>query len=148
MNSLKFILIFTFVGAFLFACNQNASQNANGTANSNKTAVVVNNNSLNPAGNSSAPADELAAARDIYKASCVKCHKENGEGGVTVLDDGKKVKAPNFNTDKQKKMPDKEYAETITDGAKEDGMPSFKDKLSPAQINDLVKLIRKDFEKK
>ena len=43
---------------------------------------------------------------------------------------------------------DADWLEAIQNGVPEDGMPAFKDKLSEQEIKDLVKLIRKDFQKK
>jgi mono/diheme cytochrome c family protein len=127
---------------FFAACAQTGSN----------TAIVSNNNTNN---NSAAPvqavtatpspADELAAAREIYSKSCVGCHKENGEGGISEFE-GKKIKAPNFKNPRIAKEPDAEYIEKIEKG--DDGMPGFKDKLSEAEIKSLVLLIRREFQGK
>ncbi len=92
--------------------------------------------------------DDLASARKIYSEKCAKCHKEDGSGGITELESGK-IKAPNFKSERMKKGgDDDDWIETIENGAKEDGMPAFKDKLSENEIKDLVKFIRKEFQQK
>ncbi len=43
---------------------------------------------------------------------------------------------------------DADWIETIENGAKEDGMPAFKGKISDEDITNLVKLIHHDFQGK
>ena len=142
MNFLKINLILWAFLLFVIACSQTNTTNTNPA---NNTAVVANANASIP--QPTAPTDELAAARKIYSEQCVNCHKENGTGGVSTID-GKRIKAPDFTTDRQKKEPDAEYIEVIENGEKEDGMPAFKGKISDDDIKNLVRLIRKDFQGK
>ncbi|MCA1631115.1 MAG: cytochrome c [Acidobacteria bacterium] len=96
--------------------------------------------------NAAAPAaspDQSAAARTTFNNSCVKCHKENGEGGVTEID-GEKLRTPSFKGGHALKHSDAEYAKQITEGG--EGMPKFKDRLTPEQINGLVRFIRSEFQ--
>lgn len=144
MNFLKICLVLIALSLFVFACSQNNPTNT-ATVNTivNNASVAANNNAQpQPTGT----VDELANARKIYAASCVNCHKEDGKGGVTEIE-GKKIKAPDFTSDKLKKEPDAEFIEIIKNGEKSDGMPAFKDKLSEEDIKNLVKLIRRDFQK-
>jgi mono/diheme cytochrome c family protein len=141
MKFLKLGLFFTVLTLFVFACTQNQTTNTNVA---NNTAVVVNSNAnMQPA----TTPDELASARKIYSEKCIKCHKEDGTGGVTDIE-GTKIKAPNFTSDKLKKEPDSEFIEMIEKGAKEDGMPAFKGKISDEEIKNLVKYIRREFQGK
>ena len=89
--------------------------------------------------------DALSAARANYQKTCVACHGETGEGG-TVTVEGKKLKVPSFKAAHALKDSDDEFIEQIKEGG--DGMPAFKDKLSAAEITDLVKFIRRDFQGK
>lgn len=142
MKFLKIALVLSANLLFIIACNQTQTINTNITGN---TAVVTNSN-ISIA--TPAPAeDELASARKIYSEQCVKCHKEDGTGGVSIIN-GKRIKAQNFTSDRQKKEPDSEYIEVIENGEEEDGMPAFKGKISDDDIKNLVKLIRKDFQGK
>ncbi len=142
MKFLKIALVLSANLLFIIACNQTQTINTNITGN---TAAVTNSN-ISIA--TPAPAeDELASARKIYSEQCVKCHKEDGTGGVSIIN-GKRIKAQNFTSDRQKKEPDSEYIEVIENGEEEDGMPAFKGKISDDDIKNLVKLIRKDFQGK
>lgn len=88
-------------------------------------------------------ADDIA---DIYKAKCKSCHAENGDGKTKT---GKKEKIDDM-TDPawQKRNSDEEIRKVIAEGTPEKSkMKAFKDKLTPAEIDGLVKYIR-TFEKK
>jgi mono/diheme cytochrome c family protein len=136
MKSIKFGLILTFLALFVFACNQ-----ANNTNN------IVDKKNTAPASTTSPTAtpDELSAARKIYADKCVKCHKEDGSGGVSTQD-GKKIKAADFK--KMTKESDEDLAEEIKVGVEDEGMPSFAKELNEEQIKSLVKFIRKEFQGK
>ena len=152
MKFLKIGLILLTAALFAIACSQTSTTNLNNSANTtnttnanaaNKPVVAANTNSQ-----PSAPTDELAAARKNYAESCVKCHKEGGIGGTSDID-GKKIKAPNFTSARMiKDDDDASWIESIQEGIPDEGMPAYKDKLSEQEIKDLVKLIRKDFQKK
>jgi mono/diheme cytochrome c family protein len=141
MTIFKICLLLSAIGLFIFACAENK------TASSNTTNIVVTN--TNTAANTTLPTaapDELAAAKKIYLNTCIKCHKEDGTGGETNID-GTKIKAPNFTSDKLKKEPDSEFIDIIKNGQTDDGMPAFKDRLGEEDIKNLVKLIRREFQK-
>lgn len=143
MKFLKSVLFLMSIGLFVFACSQNAANN--NITDNNNTAVVnsaVNSNAVN----TSEPADELAGAKKIYSEKCIKCHKEDGSGGVTIIE-GTKIKAPNFHSDRMINDKDADWIETINNGAKEDGMPAFKGKISDQEITNLVKYIHRDLQK-
>lgn len=142
MNFLKIGFVLSAILFFIIACNQTQPANTNSVSN---TAVVINSN--NPAQTPVIATDDLASARKIYSQICVNCHKEGGTGGESVID-GKKIKAPNFTTDRMKNEPDAEFIEVIENGEQGDGMPAFKNRLSNDDIKNLVKMIRKDFQGK
>jgi mono/diheme cytochrome c family protein len=142
MKILKFFLVFAAIALFVFACAENKTTNS-ATANANKPAA-----NTNPAATAqpTAAADEFASTRKTYTEKCERCHRPDGTGGKTEID-GEKINAPNFTNDKMKSKPDSEFIDTIENGAKEDGMPAFKGKISDDEIKNLVKLIRKEFQK-
>jgi mono/diheme cytochrome c family protein len=145
MKFLKISLILSAIVLFAVACGETSkttNSTTNSTTNTNKTANVANTNTA-----ATPAADELASAKKIYSEKCVRCHKEDGTGGETEID-GVKIKAPNFTSDKMKSEPDAEFVEAIEKGFPEDGMPAFKGKISDDDIKNLVKLIRRDFQKK
>jgi mono/diheme cytochrome c family protein len=89
--------------------------------------------------------DEFAATRVIFKEQCSKCHMENGEGGQVTVDN-KKLRVPSFKQGHALKHTDEDFVDQITTGG--DGMPAFKGKLKPAEINELVRFVRKEFQGK
>ena len=89
--------------------------------------------------------DEFAAARANFAKNCVGCHGETGDGGTKKVE-GKTLKVPSFKAPHSLKDSDKEFMEQIHEGG--EGMPAFKDKLSEAEMTDLVKFIRKEFQGK
>jgi mono/diheme cytochrome c family protein len=143
MKILKLCFIFSAIALFIFACSGDKPANNTTTANTNKPAANTNT----PANTQpTAATDELAAAKKIYSEKCVRCHKEDGTGGETNIE-GTKIKAPNFTSDRMRKETDQDFTETIENGEKDEGMPSFKGKLTEEEIKSLVKLIRRDFQK-
>ena len=154
MKFLKLGFILLALTLFIFACQQaNKTSpantiivtNINSSANTN---MSTNTSSANTAiVNMNAKTDEIASTKKIYTEKCVRCHKEDGTGGITDIE-GTKIKAPNFTTDKMKNQADDEFIETIEKGAEEDGMPAFKGKFTDAEIKNLVKFIRSEFQAK
>ena len=81
------------------------------------------------------------SSADLWKAKCKGCHGDDGKGKTKM---GEKEKIPDL-TDAtwQKKHADADIKETITNGSKENAkMKAFKDKLTPEQIDGLVKYVR------
>ena len=144
MRRLKLGLLFS--AALLAAACATATNTSTSVGNSNRTATVNNGNSAATPASSPAGSDDLASARSTFKATCINCHKENGEGGVAELDEGVKIKVPSFKTEHSIAHTDQQLARKIANGDKEEGMPAFKDRLSPEQINALVRFIRAEFQ--
>ncbi|MEP6902369.1 MAG: cytochrome c [Actinomycetota bacterium] len=146
MIFLKIGLLTFFTALFIFACSTaktttNTTNNSTTAANSTNTAPI-NMNTL-----PSTPADELASSRKIYSEVCAKCHKDNGTGGPTVID-GRTIKAPDFTSEKLKSDFDEaDWIDVITNG-EGNKMPAFGKKFNEAEIKNLIKLIRKDFQGK
>lgn len=141
MNFLKICLVLITFVFFVANCSNSKPSNSSIASNaSNVTASAPANIAPQP----SATVDELASARKIYFESCVKCHKEDGTGGKVEID-GLTIKATNLTTDHMKKDSDQELIEQIENGG--DGMPAYKDKLTAAEIKDLVKFIRVELQK-
>jgi mono/diheme cytochrome c family protein len=138
MKSLKLAIITCAAALFAIACNSSTSTNQ--TANNTK--APANANAPTPA---ATPADPLADARKQFAqgGTCARCHGETGAGGEFDVD-GKKMKAPNLKTGHALKMSDEQVAKKITNGG--DGMPPFGKRLTPDQINNLVRFIRQDIQ--
>ena len=98
-----------------------------------------------PAPSAAATPDQFATARATFKKNCSACHGEDGKGGSKTVE-GKKLKVPNFTEGHALTHPDEDFVKQITKGG--DGMPKFGDKLTPEEINGLVRFIRHDFQGK
>ena len=135
MKSIKLALVCAAIALFGFACSQN-------TQPTTSTRPVV---AASPAASATATPDELAAARVTYDKHCTACHGEKAEGGLVKVDN-KRLKVPSLKSEHAIKHSDEDLVKKIVTGG--DGMPSFKDKLKPAEIQALVHLIRKEFQGK
>jgi len=98
-----------------------------------------------PAATTSTPPDELALARATFQKECAVCHQADASGGPVTVE-GKKLRVPTLREGHALKDSDEDFVKQITNG--DDGMPAFKDKLTPEQINGLVRFIRKEFQGK
>jgi mono/diheme cytochrome c family protein len=127
--------------ALLYSCAKNATTNNAGST----TAVNNSNTSKTPASNSTASVD-TSNGHELYVKQCAECHKESGQGGEVVVD-GRKMKADNLTDDRRKKLTDEKMIKTMVDGIPDEGMPSYKDKLTEAEMREVVKYIRVDLQK-
>ncbi|HXQ73516.1 MAG TPA: cytochrome c [Pyrinomonadaceae bacterium] len=93
----------------------------------------------------SATVDELAAARTNYTKNCEGCHGPEGQGGLVKIDN-KQIKVPSLKAEHAIKHTDAEITDFITNGHEE--MPAFKDKLTPAEVTQLVRYVRKTYQGK
>lgn len=91
------------------------------------------------------PVDEFATARANYQKHCEGCHGETGEGGLVKVEN-KRIKVPSLKADHALKHTDEQITKMITNGEEE--MPAFKDKMSAAEISEMVKYVRKHFQGK
>jgi mono/diheme cytochrome c family protein len=108
-----------------------------------QTSSVSISNNNHPA--SSTP-DQFAAARGVFEKECKSCHGDTGVGGPVKLDDGTKLKVPSLREGHAVRHDDNEFMKQITKGG--DGMPAFDKKLTTDQMNDLIKMIRREFQGK
>lgn len=129
MKLIKLGLLCFVVIPFAIACNSPSNQSAT-------------QNPSAPAAQSATP-DEFAGARAIFLKECVACHGERGEGGKVKVDEGT-LKVPSLREGHALHHPDSEFLEQISKGG--DGMPAFKDKLQPAEMNALVHFIHHEFQ--
>lgn len=83
-----------------------------------------------------APAFGQGAA-SVYKSRCAGCHGADGKADTGI---GKSMHLRSFASADVQKQSDAELTSWIADG--KGAMPGYKDKLSGAQIKDLVGYIR------
>src|SRR5205823_7930419 len=114
------------------------------TACKQQSTTTSSNTTAKP-GASSTP-DQFANARGYYTKDCQNCHGANGEGGPVKLDDGTRLKVPSLREGHALRHPDSDFVKQITKGG--DGMPAFEKKLSPDQMNDLIRFIRHEYQGK
>jgi len=83
------------------------------------------------------PAAAFADGAALYKAKCAACHAADGSGSTTV---GKNLKVTPFASSDVQKRTDAELTKTISDGKGK--MPAYGKKMTPAEIESLVAVIR------
>ena len=121
--------------AFLSGCSQTGTENAGNVPAAKAT----------PVAKATATPDEFAVARANYAKHCSACHGDKGEGGIVKVED-KKLKVPSLKEGHALGHPDEKFVKQITNGG--DGMPKFSDKLSPEEINAMVRFVRHEFQGK
>jgi mono/diheme cytochrome c family protein len=141
MKHLKLALLVLATTTFAISCASTNTAVFNGNANNANTASTPAS-----AANATPPAatDELASARATYKAVCARCHQESGEGGTVEFDEGGTLKVPSFKTGHGLTHTEAQFARQIAKGG--EGMPAFEKKLTPEQINGLVRFIRQEIQ--
>jgi cytochrome c551 len=138
MKLIKLVILALTVALFAIACSD--STGTNQTVNTGGTPTTP---AASPKATATATPDELAEAKTQYGQFCVNCHQEKGEGG-TVKIEGKRIKVPSLLEGHGLTHTDAEFAKQISNGG--DGMPAFKDRLTPEQVNALVRFIRRDIQ--
>ena len=115
-----------------------------------ETPTTTNTNTSRAAASPAAPAatatpDPLAGAQANFTKNCEPCHGPNGEGGLVKVDN-KQIKVPSLKAEHALKHTDDKITKMITNGEEE--MPAFKDKMSAAEIQDMVRYVRKGIQGK
>ena len=115
-----------------------------------ETATPTNTSTPTAAASPAAPSptasvDPLATARANFAKNCEPCHGPEGVGGLVKVEN-KQIKVASLKADHAIKHTDEQLAKVITNG--EEAMPAFKDKMTPAEIQDVVRFVRKEFQGK
>jgi mono/diheme cytochrome c family protein len=144
MKFIKLALLTISLSLFIIACNDTTNSNQSSSTGTNPTPAAAASPARTSTAASPTPAaDEFAHATALYGQNCTICHGDAGKGG-TVDIEGKKLKVPSLVEGHSLKAPDEHYVKQITKGG--DGMPAFKDKLKPEEINELVRYIRQKLQ--
>jgi len=109
-----------------------------------KTSLSPNSNTNGGPTTALATPDAFAESRATFEKNCKECHGPNGTGGPVKLADGTKLKVPSLREGHALRHPDSDFVKQIEKGG--DGMPAFKDKLTPQQIKDMISFIRHEFQ--
>jgi mono/diheme cytochrome c family protein len=142
MKLIKLALAALALTVFALSCTTETTTNTNQVSNANTKPPTA----ASPASTAQAsptPADEFAQTRVVYAENCTVCHGPKGDGG-TVKIQGKELKVPSLREGHALNHNETQLAKQISQGG--DGMPAFKDRLKPDVINDLVRLIRQEFQ--
>ena len=78
------------------------------------------------------------APGDLYKAKCAMCHGADGLAATTM---GKNMKILSFKDPKMLSASDHQFFISTKEGKGK--MPAYKDKLTDAQIREVIEYIRK-----
>jgi len=106
-----------------------------------------NNSAPPPSSPAAQPSvDALATGRKLYLDNCAICHKETGKGGKVEIE-GRTISPDDLTSEKIKKMTDDKIYGYVFNGIVDDGMPAFKDKLSEAEIREVVRYLRAELQK-
>jgi mono/diheme cytochrome c family protein len=143
MKFIKLALLMASLSLFIVACNNATNNNQSANTSTNPTPAATSTARNSTAASPTPAADEFAHASTIYGQNCTICHGDSAKGG-TVDIEGKKLKIPSLVEGHALKQSDEHYVKQITKGG--DGMPAFKDKLKPEEINELVRYIRQKFQ--
>ncbi len=73
----------------------------------------------------------------IFTTKCALCHGPDGTGKTSI---GKTLKIPDFHSPDIKKLADSDLKTVVTNGKNK--MPSFKGKLTDAQIDQVISYVR------
>ena len=136
MNVIKCSLVLVAVTIFSFACGQSPTKPTLNTTPATNAASSASTPSPLPA-----VKDSVAIAADLYTVNCMACHKDSGKGGKVTVD-GKNLEPDDLTSNKIKKRTDDKLFSNISDGAEDEGMPAFKDKLKVEEIRMLVGHLR------
>lgn len=131
------LFIATAVSAFL-GCGQ--APEANSTARNPTPAQPATPQPEAPA------VDLMAQGRKLYSDNCAACHKPDGKGGKVTIE-GKTINPDDLTSDKIKNFPDEKIYSYVFKGIEDEGMPAFKDKLSEAEIREVVRFVRAEIQK-
>jgi mono/diheme cytochrome c family protein len=143
MKFIKLALLTASLSLFVIACNNTTNNNGTSNISTNPTPAATSTARNSTAASPTPAADEFAHASTVYGQNCTICHGDGAKGG-TVDIEGKKLKVPSLIEGHALKHSDENYVKQITKGG--EGMPAFKDKLKPEEINELVRYIRQKFQ--
>ena len=133
-------LSIVFAAAFLlWACAETPSPNTAQNNNAGKPAA-------SPQMEVTPMADQLATGRKLYTDNCAACHKEDGTGGKIEIE-GKSISPDDLTAEKIRAFADDKITGYIYKGIEDEGMPAFKDKLSEAEIREVVRYVRAGIQK-
>ncbi|HKX83458.1 MAG TPA: cytochrome c [Pyrinomonadaceae bacterium] len=143
MTFVKSILMLSSIFWLFFGCSNLGTSNQTLDAVPPRNTATVNTPAKTPMPEVANP---IEAGKTLYTRNCANCHKEDGSGGKVVIE-GRTLNPDNLTSDKIKGFSDEKITKYVTDGIEDEGMPSFKDKLSPEEIRMVVTYVRRELQK-
>ena len=134
MKLISLALTCVAIALFAIACTETATPTNTSTSTATPAAAAP-----------TATVDEFAVARANYKKNCEACHGPEATGGLVKVEK-KQIKVPSLKAEHAIKHTDDQLTKMITNG--EEDMPAFKEKMSAAEITQMVRFIRKEFQGK
>ncbi len=119
------------------ACSQSTRPTANSTAANTTTA----NTSPRPTEPTKPVEVVVKSGKDLYTINCMTCHKDSGKGGKVTVE-GKTINPDDLTSANMIAKTDAKLYEYVADGIVDEGMPAFKDKLSPEEMKSVVAHVR------
>ena len=142
MKNLKIFIVLVALSLAIACGNAGpANTTANNAATGNGNAAAVSTPET-----SASPARDVATGKSLYEQNCAGCHKEDGKGGKITIE-GKSIDPEDLTAEKIKRMDDAKITKYVHDGIEDEGMPAFKDKLTEAQIREVVRYVRTEIQK-
>ena len=123
--------MFLLLALFITACQPGE------TNSTNTDSTAINESRSSP----QSTVDLAAEGRLIFATNCMICHKETGKGGQVTIN-GRKIDPDDLTTEKMKAMTDDKLIGYVTNGVEEEGMPAFREKLTPEEIQTVVAHVR------
>ena len=96
---------------------------------------------LAPDTTASTSASDDLNGHELYAENCIICHRKTATGGAATIQ-GKKIKPTDLTKERLRTWSDDKWLRDVETGDPDEGMPAFKDKLSPEQIIAIVTYIR------
>lgn len=129
MKQIITVTAFCFTAFFVASCSQ-----------------AANNTVTNKATNASTPAPTPVVSRapdgkELFALNCMICHKESGKGGKVTIE-GKSLNVEDLTKEKFVKATDEKLTDYVTNGIEDEGMPAFKEKMTPEEIRAVVTHVR------
>jgi len=131
------IVVFAIAVAAGTACTPpapNTIVNTTNTTNTNRMAEVTPRPGA-------APVETLASGKELYALNCMICHRDTGKGGKLTLE-GKTINPDDLTSAKMKAMSDEKLTGYVVNGIEDEGMPSFKGKLTDEEIKSVIAHVR------
>lgn len=144
MNKVIVIISVAALAVFSFAACSGPAANSGvvGTPATNaNTAANANSANANAAQPGPGQMVQAKSGSELYAVHCMTCHKDSGKGGKVTVD-GKQLDPDDLTSANMKAKTDEKLYSYISDGVIDEGMPAFKNDMTPEEIRSVVAHLR------